>query len=301
VPYVTGSSTSSTGVTINTVNYRDVGVLLQVTPRISPDGTVVMRVIPEVSTVSPTQVNLGNGINATQFNVQHVETTVTIEDGQTVAIGGLITKRDQKTENKIPWLGDLPWVGSLFRYRTQTKNRFELMIILTPHIVRSRLDADRILAEESRRMNWIVGDMVKIHGPAGMEPMLPRTVPPGDLPGSPGYAGPLCRIPHVPGPMELLPGRVNGDVEPREALPMPQKAPDQREPLPPPRPAPQQVPDSQGSMNRTAPYAAATANAAPLPVGDSGQSWPNQLDGNGSSPNAEPGKEKRGWSLFRRQ
>ena len=76
VPYVTASNITATGLISNSVLYRDVGVIMQVTPRISPDGTVLMRVIPEVSSVSPTSINLGNGQLATQFNVQHFETTV---------------------------------------------------------------------------------------------------------------------------------------------------------------------------------------------------------------------------------
>src|SRR5207245_716638 len=137
-------------------------IILQVTPRISPDGTVLMRVIPEVSSVLPTQVSFGNGVTASQFNVQHFETTVYARDGETVAIGGLIQKRDAKTENKFPWLGDLPYVGSLFRYRTQDKSKTELMVIMTPHIVQSAMDADRILFEESKRMDWILGDVARI-------------------------------------------------------------------------------------------------------------------------------------------
>src|SRR5207237_3365257 len=114
VPYVTGTVITTTGLVTNTINYRSVGVIMQVTPRIGPDGTVIMRVIPEVSSVAPTAINLGNGQMATQFNVQHVETTISAKDGETVAIGGLIQKRDTKAENKYPWLGDLPYVGTLF-------------------------------------------------------------------------------------------------------------------------------------------------------------------------------------------
>ena len=61
--------------------------------------------------------------------------------GETVAIGGMIQKRDQKGENKVPWLGDLPYIGAAFRYRTQVKSKTELLIIMTPHIVRSKFEA----------------------------------------------------------------------------------------------------------------------------------------------------------------
>src|SRR5262249_47435558 len=135
-PYITGSvnTTSTTGIptVTNTVAYRDVGVSLQVTPKINPDGSVVMRVIPEVSSVTQTQVQISQGVFATAFNVETVETTVIAQDGETVVLGGLITKRDVKTENKVPILGDLPILGSLWRYRQQIKNKQEVIVILTP-------------------------------------------------------------------------------------------------------------------------------------------------------------------------
>src|SRR5262249_7027374 len=118
IPYIAGSSTAA-ATTVTTVTYRSTGVIMQVTPRISPDGTVIMRVIPEVSEKSGDQT-LSTGATAPIFSVEHFETTVSAKDGETVAIGGLIIKRDAKSENKYPWLGDLPYIGALFRYRTQT-------------------------------------------------------------------------------------------------------------------------------------------------------------------------------------
>jgi type II secretion system protein D len=205
-PYVTGS-TVTTGVTgiptvVNTVNYRNIGVQLQVTPKIMPDGSVVMRVTPEISSPATTMVNLGNGVNATAFNTQTVDTTVIAMDGETVAIGGLISKRNEKNENKIPWVGDLPCVGTLFRYRNQIKTKTELLVILTPHVVRCAADRDRILAMEAKRMDWVLGDVLKIQGTSGMEPILPPPnpgMPHGDLPPGPAvpHAAPPAVVPPV--------------------------------------------------------------------------------------------------------
>jgi len=140
VPIVTSSNVTATGVISNNIDRRQVGVILQVTPRITPDGRVLMRVIPEVSSVDPVPVNLGNGQLGTSLNIQHIETTVTASDGETVALGGLITRADAKNENRIPWLGDLPGVGALFRFRTQTKARSELLVVLTPHVAGTHPD-----------------------------------------------------------------------------------------------------------------------------------------------------------------
>jgi type II secretory pathway component GspD/PulD (secretin) len=198
-PYVANSTISALGNVVNTVNYQNVGIILNVTPKINPDGTVMMRVDPQISSVQPSTVNLGNGVFATAFNIQEVQTTVVAGDGETVAIGGLIASKDTKTENKIPWLGDLPYVGACFRFRSQQKTKTELLVILTPHIVRSRAEADRVLAEEARRMDWCLGPVVKTHGTSGMEPIFP---PPrvGQPEGGAIMSGPTLQGPGPFGP-----------------------------------------------------------------------------------------------------
>src|SRR5207248_11584206 len=137
-----------------------------------PDGKLTMRVTPEISSLATT-LNLVNGIMAPEFNSQRVDTTIIAEDGETVAIGGLITKMEYRTENKVPWLGDLPYVGALFRFRTLQKRKQELLVILTPHVVRNRAEADRMLAVEAHRMDWILNDVVRVHGTTGLEPIFP--------------------------------------------------------------------------------------------------------------------------------
>jgi hypothetical protein len=216
-PYVTGSTTVTTTIAptiVNTVNYQSVGVLLQVTPKINPDGSVIMRVVPEVATpVLNSGVFITTGIQAVAFNTQIVETTVIAQDGETVVIGGLISKNDTKTENKVPYLGDLPFIGALWRYRTESKTKNELIVILTPRIVRSRAEGDRILAEESRRMDWILGDVLKAHGTAGMEPVMP--LPPKQPPLVPGPT----LAPGTPPPVILTPSPVGPVGQPTPPLP----------------------------------------------------------------------------------
>jgi general secretion pathway protein D len=179
-----------------------------------------MRVHPEISSVAASTINLGNGINATQFNDEFVDTTVVVEDGETVAIGGMISKHDIKIENKVPWLGDLPGIGSLFRFRQQDKNKTELLVILTPHIVRSRMDADQILAQESKRMDWTLGEVMRIHGSTGMEPIL-HPDPPQSL-GPETNPPPFC-----PDNPPVAPG----------VMPAPRTLPPASPPVPPMRPA----------------------------------------------------------------
>ena len=176
IPIFQGT-TSSISFASSQVTQTNVGVNLTVVPWVNPDGSVIMRVVPSVSSVLSQMVPLGNGNFGTSLNQQIFETTVLARDGETVAIGGLIQKKDQKNENKIPWVGDLPYVGALFRYRTQDKTKTELLVILTPHIVRSLEERNRILAEEAKRLDWVGVDVVKVHGTSGMAPIFPP--PPG--------------------------------------------------------------------------------------------------------------------------
>ena len=126
-------------------------------------------------------------------------------DGETVAIGGMISKKDSKSENKIPWLGDLPILGAAFRFRTETRNKTEVLIILTPHVVRCAADADAILAEESRRMDWVLGDVAKIHGSTGLDPIFGPPPEVGIFHHGPGGVTPVVPAPLPPAKTPVIP------------------------------------------------------------------------------------------------
>jgi hypothetical protein len=208
-------------------------VQLNVTPKITPDNRVIMRVTPEVSSVSPTQIMIGNNTNAVAFNVQNLATTVTVTDGETVAIGGMITKNITKTENKVPWLGDLPYIGAAFRYRSEQKAKTELIIILTPRIVRCRAEAERVLHDEAKKMDWVAGDVVKTQGPVGMEPIIHAAQTDGGVDG----------VMHSVGQPIPLGGAMppQAPMAPTQTLPLPQPVPPQQS-LPQPRPQGAQPP-----------------------------------------------------------
>ena len=161
-PRPTGTN-ATVGVITQSIEYVATGVTLQVTPRINPDGKVLMRIEPQVSTPNPTQIQIGNGVVATPIDVNTVQTTVLASDGETMVVGGLIRRSDTKIENKIPYFGDIPYLGAAFRYRTQVQERREVIFIVTPHIVRSDADRARITAEEARKMSWTYKEVAKIH------------------------------------------------------------------------------------------------------------------------------------------
>jgi hypothetical protein len=181
-----------------------------------------MRVVPDVSSLGATATVAGQTYQS--FNTQHIETTVLAADGETVAIGGLITKTDAKNENKIPWVGDLPYIGALFRYRTQNRTKRELLVIMTPHVVRSRMEGEHILAEEARRMDWVLGDVVKVHGTTGLGPILPPPDPGPGGAGLPGVPDPSL-WPGISCPPSPLPGPPAGAPDVQQTLPSPRTVP----------------------------------------------------------------------------
>jgi type II secretion system protein D len=153
VPIVTNSRVSgeSNPVVINAIEYRDVGVILNVTPRINDAGFVKLDVSPEISALSTSTVEISAGFNASIINNRAAKTTVTVQDGHTIIIGGLITVREEDRVKKVPVLGDVPVLGNLFKSRKTTRQRIELLVILKPHIIRTVEEADAVTAEQYKR------------------------------------------------------------------------------------------------------------------------------------------------------
>lgn len=118
---------------INTVELRDTGVILEVTPRISESGLVFIEINQEVSDVAETTTS---GIDSPTIQQRQLKTTIGIQDGNTIALGGLIRETKTRTNSGIPLLKDIPIAGNLFKSNTQVNRRTELVILLTPRIVR---------------------------------------------------------------------------------------------------------------------------------------------------------------------
>ena len=152
VPISTGSAsvlnaaTASSNTIVNTVDYRNTGIILHVSPRVSADGNVRLEIEQEISNVLP-----GSAANALNPTIQErkVKSSISIANGQTVLLAGLI--QDQKNESKsgIPLLDDLQGIGNAFTNQDNTKMRTELIIFIRPQIIRDSTDAHTI-AEELR-------------------------------------------------------------------------------------------------------------------------------------------------------
>ena len=121
----------------SSVTAEDIGILLRVTPSINPDGFVRMEIEPEISRLSLQTTQISENFNSPVVTRRRATTTVTVKDGQTVVIGGLISDRFERIDKKIPLLGDIPVLGALFRQFRENSSKTELLIVLTPHVVRS--------------------------------------------------------------------------------------------------------------------------------------------------------------------
>ena len=173
---ITGSQANQFGGITNTSEPVSIGLLINVRPRVTVDGRIVMVVGAEKSELGEASSGTVVGINpdgmavmAAPINKTTAETVISARDGETVVFAGLITKDKAVARRSVPLLGDLPGLGSLFRYDVETEKRKELLIIMTPHIVRGEEDVDRIKALETERMSWLLSDLTEIHGDTGIK------------------------------------------------------------------------------------------------------------------------------------
>ena len=148
VPFIQNTRTTETGQTINTIQYEDIGIILEVTPHINPEGLVIMDVAPEISTTTAETVPISETVDAAVFAKRSAQTRIAIRDSQTIVIGGLM--QDSKTESirKVPILGDIPLLGALFRRTVKDKEKTELLIFLTPHVAREANELQGMSDEE---------------------------------------------------------------------------------------------------------------------------------------------------------
>lgn len=158
VPLITNVRFDNYGNAINSVSYTSVGIILKVTPFITADGMVEMIVAPETSELVqdrsqwvPLSSGASGAVSAPIINSRSADTVVVTPDGQTVIIGGLIYDSKAASESKIPLLGDIPWLGALFKRQVKSSTKTELMIFLTPHIIYSPSEIASLSQVERQR------------------------------------------------------------------------------------------------------------------------------------------------------
>lgn len=153
VPVVTqiSQSTLTPGAPIvNSIQMRDTGVILEITPRVSDNGNVTLFVTQEVSDVTQTK---SSGIDSPTIQRRRIQTVVSTRDGNTVALGGLIRENGSKGNSGIPLLKDIPLLGNLFRTNTSDMRRSELIILLVPHVMRNQDETQGVVDALVEGMN----------------------------------------------------------------------------------------------------------------------------------------------------
>ncbi|WP_417848172.1 secretin N-terminal domain-containing protein [Thalassoglobus sp.] len=199
VPVTDGITQTQT--TVSPQILRDpAGIILTVTPRISPEGQIVMEVVAEKSKYTDegveiyTDITTGTVITAPVKDISTAQTTVKVQDGQTIVLGGMITDTEDVLERKVPWLGDLPFVGQAFRFDSQATRRTELLIFLTPRVIHNSSVSEHIKQVEANRIHFFQEEAEEIHGPLMGVPFetgeyiegeeyqgVPINMPPGEI------------------------------------------------------------------------------------------------------------------------
>ena len=168
VPISTQSSTSVTDADapiVNSVEYRDTGVVLEVTPRVNAGGLVVLDISQEVSDVVETTTS---DINSPTIQQRQIQTTVAVQSGDTVVLGGLIEDDQQDAISGVPLLSDIPLLGNLFKVTSRVRLRRELLIFITPKVVSNREEAREVTEELRRRLRTVAPLELKLRGSTGI-------------------------------------------------------------------------------------------------------------------------------------
>ncbi|MFA6543716.1 MAG: secretin N-terminal domain-containing protein [Limisphaerales bacterium] len=135
VPLITDSRVTVQGDTINSFRYEDIGVNLTVTPKIGLDGFVRLELGTTNSSLGSSNVEINKSATVPIINNRRANTTVSVQSGQTIIIGGLIGTSEDRRERKVPFFGDIPYLGAAFRSTKITKEKRELLIFLTPQVL----------------------------------------------------------------------------------------------------------------------------------------------------------------------
>lgn len=175
VPRITAVTNNAVTGNTNSITLDNVGLILGVTPRISPDGLVVMEIDAEKSNLEPDATGIpiftsptGAVTRSPIIDATTAQTTVAAMSEQTIVLGGLITKTKNVEHHGVPVLDDIPVINWFFRYDSTIEDKSELLIIMTPHIIRNQAEAEALKRTEAAKMTWCLNDVTNIFGEAGL-------------------------------------------------------------------------------------------------------------------------------------
>jgi general secretion pathway protein D len=145
--YTTGAVVGTTGVVEGTIEYKDIGIILTVTPRVSDGGLVSLEISVEDSNVNQEANPLGNLENVPVFSKRTAKTLLSIQEGKTIVIGGLIQDTRDTVKSGVPLLSKIPIIGALFGTQTYISRKTELLILMTPHVIADMNQSDAVTKE----------------------------------------------------------------------------------------------------------------------------------------------------------
>lgn len=162
VPVSTGESTTGGGDVVTSIQQLDTGVVLEVTPRVNPGGLVLMEIVQEVSTAEETTTS---SLDSPTINKRTIETTVAVQTGNTITLGGLIQDQEEEGVSGVPLLSSIPILGNLFKVTEQITNRKELLVLIAPRVVRNQVEARKVTEELRKRLKGVAPLEQKIEVP----------------------------------------------------------------------------------------------------------------------------------------
>lgn len=188
VPIINGIEFDTLGNEHSSIAYQNVGVILQVTPFITTDNMVEMILAPQISSVANQSTLISSGTNGNfstpYINIESANTVVVTPNGQTVAIGGMMQNNKTVTDSKIPLLGDIPGLGILFHHKIKSVSKTELIIFLTPYIIRTPEDLVQMTLDEKSRVDLApkAFSTEVLHQFLSPQPSAPAPAPAGGSP-----------------------------------------------------------------------------------------------------------------------
>ena len=156
VPYIVSTIQNVNGTNSFNYSFQDVGIVLTVTPHITSNGYVTLDVLQTANDLQGYTT-----FNAPIINQRQAETTVSAKDGETIVLGGMIRNQVTSTVNKVPLVGDIPILGNLFRNHTMDHQKTELLVFLTPRVVRDPAEAKRLREETQKKMSKDTSSLMK--------------------------------------------------------------------------------------------------------------------------------------------
>jgi general secretion pathway protein D len=151
VPFITSTSQTTVS-TVQQIQRENVGITLRFTPQITEGDYIQLELYQEISALIESPIGQDVNTVGPTTSTRKATNVVLVRDGQTIVVGGLMEDRVRTVKNKVPWVGDIPVIGWLFRYDTDNVEKNNLLIFLTPTIIREDQDVQRLFEEKRRRM-----------------------------------------------------------------------------------------------------------------------------------------------------